>query len=62
MNKISRALFHIFSREAIWPKEFSKSMQGFKSAILAIFHRRPGWPFPISIGPSKSPQRISKKF
>ena len=39
MNKISRAIFHIFSKEAIWPKEFSKSMQGFKSAILETFQR-----------------------
>ena len=32
----------------MWPNFFSNSMQGLKSAILAMFRRGLGWPCPVS--------------
>ena len=47
-KKITQWHFHSASKEDIWPKNFSNSMQGLKSAIMAIFQRGPGWPCPVS--------------
>ena len=43
-EKITKWHIHSASKEDIWPKKNSNSMQGLKSAILAIFQRGPGWP------------------
>ena len=43
------------------PKKFSNSLQGLKSAILAIFQRGPGWPCPVSAA-LKSPSVDLKNY
>ena len=47
-EKITKWHFHSASKEDIWPKKNLNSMQGLKSAILAIFQRGPGWPCLVS--------------
>ena len=50
------------SQEDIWPKEFSNSMQGLKSAILAIFSERAGMAVPCYYGPQESLAASEKIF
>ena len=35
-------------KEVIWSKKFLNLMHGLKSAILAIFQKGLGWPWPVS--------------
>ena len=44
LDKDRKWHFHSTSNEVIWPKKFSNSMHGSKSAILAICQTRLGWP------------------
>ena len=48
LGNITKWYFHIALKEEILPIKFLNSMQGLKSAILAIFPRGLGWPCPVS--------------
>jgi hypothetical protein len=45
-KKITQWYFHSTSKEDIWPKKISNSMQGLKSAIFAFFSDRAGMALP----------------
>ena len=59
MEKIIQCYVYSASKEDIWPKNFSNSMQGLKSAILAIFRQgRDGRA--LLVWPSRIPRWIWK--
>jgi hypothetical protein len=60
-DKVSQWHLHSTSNEVIKPQNFSNSMHGSKSAILAIFHKGAGWPCPDSAA-LKNPSQEFKKY
>ena len=60
-DKVRKWHFHSTSNEVIWPKKFTNSMHGSKSAILAIFPTGPGWPGTVSAA-LKNPSQDFKNY
>ena len=58
-DKVPKWHFFSTSNKGIWPKKNSNSMQGLKSAILAIFQNGLGWLCPVSVA-LKSPSQEFK--
>ena len=61
-EKITQWHFHSTSKEDIWPKIISNSMQGLKSAILTIFQKGPRWPCPVSAALKNPSQNFKNSF
>ena len=61
-EKITKWHFHSASKEDIWPKKFSNSMQGLRSAILAIFQTGSGWPGTVSAALKNPSQDFKNSF
>ena len=61
LDKFRKWHFHSTSNEVIWPKNFSNSMHGSKSAILAIFQTGPEWPCTVSAA-LKNPSQDFKNY
>ena len=59
LDKVRKWHFHSTSNKVIQPKNFSNSMHGSKSAILAIFQTGPEWPCTVSAA-FKNPSRNFK--
>jgi hypothetical protein len=54
LDKVTWWHFQSTSKEVIWSKQFLNYMHGLKSAILAIFQKGLGWPYPVSLALKKT--------
>jgi hypothetical protein len=62
LRHLVNAFFIVLQKKVFGRGKKSKSKQKLKSAILAIFQRGLGWPFPFSYGPQKMMIRFDKFF
>ena len=62
LDEVKEWHFNNTSNEVIWPKKFSNSMHGSKSAILAIFQTGPWWPCTASAALKNPSQDFKNSF